>query len=77
MITAAIADYVKQNGIKQSILCRRTGLTKYLVRQSLHGKRRLSIEEYIKICSALNVPYTFFFEQRRKTWKETRERVAL
>jgi len=69
MIATAIANYIKESGIRQSLLCKQTGLTKYLISQSLHGKRRLSIEEYVTICSALDVPYAFFFEQQHKVCK--------
>lgn len=67
MIAAAIARYVKENGIKQSFLCEQTGLTKHCISTALNGKRKLSVDEYEKICSALNVPYEYFFEQRRKS----------
>ena len=61
MIADAIAKYIKENGIKQSFLCKQTGLTRHCVSQSLNGKRRLSIEEYEKICSALEVSCEYFF----------------
>lgn len=62
MIAKAIADYMKENGIKQIFICQKTGLTKHCISTALNGKRKLSIDEYEKICKALNVPYGFFFE---------------
>jgi len=67
MIAAAIASYMKENGIKQSFLCEKTGLTKHCVCAALNSKRKLTIDEYELICSALNVPYDFFFERSRES----------
>ena len=67
MISAAIAEHMKENGIKQTFICEKTGLSKHSVSFALKGKRKLSIDEYEKICSALNVPYDFFFKQSPKS----------
>ena len=61
MVANAIATYLKENGIKQTFLSEKTGLTKHCISFALNGKRKLSIDEYEKICIALNVPYDFFF----------------
>ena len=62
MICEAIADYIKQQGIKQSVLSKKTGLTPQSINSALKEKRKLSIEEYEKICESLNVPINFFFD---------------
>lgn len=64
MIAAAIAKYLKENGIKQAFLCAQTGLTKHCISSTLKGTRRLSVDEYEKICTALNRPYEYFFDKR-------------
>ena len=46
MICKAIADYIRQQGIKQSALSQKTGLTPHCIGSALKGKRKLSIEEY-------------------------------
>lgn len=61
MIAKSIAEYMKENGIKQCFLCEKTGMTKHSISYALSGKRKLSIEEYGKICAALHVSYDFFF----------------
>ena len=63
MISTTIAEYIEENGINEMYLCKKTGLTKHCVSMSLHGKRKLSIDEYEKICIALNVPYEYFFDK--------------
>ena len=67
MIAETIAIYMKQKGIKQSFICEKTGLTRHCISCALNGKRKLSIEEYEKICTALNVSYEFFFEMNHNT----------
>jgi transcriptional regulator with XRE-family HTH domain len=62
MIAAAIAEYIKKNGIKQTFICEKTGLSKNSISFALKEKRKLSIEEYVEICHALNVPYDYFFK---------------
>ncbi len=66
MIAGAIAKYIEERGIKQVFLCEKTGLTKHCISMSLKGQRKLSIDEYEKICSALNIPYDYFFHEEQK-----------
>lgn len=63
MIAEAIARHLKENGINQRLLCKKTGLTSYCVNYALKRKRNFSLDEYEKICDALQVPYEYFFEQ--------------
>jgi len=66
MVANAIALYLEENGIRQSFICERTELTELCVSLALSGQRKLSIEEYAEICAALDLPYQFFFERRKK-----------
>lgn len=63
MIAEEIAEYVKERGIKQSFLCERTGLSKHCISQALNGKRKLSVDEYASICTALDVSFDFFYHR--------------
>ncbi len=67
MIAKAIREYMKENGIKQSFICDKTGMTRHSISSALKGERKLSIEEYARICKALNVPYNYFFEKSKQT----------
>ena len=52
--------YVKEKGIKQIYIAQETGLTKDVVSKILRGKRKMSADEFLSICFALNVePRTF------------------
>ncbi|PNT92831.1 helix-turn-helix transcriptional regulator [Clostridium thermosuccinogenes] len=66
MIVKAIEKFMEENDIKQVSLCEKAGLTEHCISLALKGKRRLSIDEYVKICTALNVPYEYFFIKSRR-----------
>lgn len=66
MIAEKIAGYVLDKGIRQSHLCKKTGMTKQGLCMALQGKRKLSIDEYAKICNALDLPLAYFFEFDRQ-----------
>ncbi len=55
-ICTSILEYLKEKGISQSFLARRTGIGMSKLNPALHGKRRLTVEEYQQICAALEVP---------------------
>jgi len=59
-ITAKIRTYMKDTGRTQSFLCRQTGLSNTAMSLALGGKRRLRLDEYCKICRALDVEPGFF-----------------
>lgn len=65
MVATAINNYLKNNGIKQTFLCKKTGFTRHCISYSLTGKRKLSIDEYVKICKVLKVPYEYFFNKSK------------
>jgi len=66
MIAEAIAKYIDENGITQSSLCEKTGLPEQTVKMSFCGEKKMSIEEYIVICTALDVSYEYFFKVSKK-----------
>ena len=55
-----INRYLENNGIMKNFLAEKTGMTQNAVSLSLNGKRKLSADEYISICQALNVPLETF-----------------
>lgn len=66
MIATAIALYMQENGIKQSFLSEKTGLTKHCISFALKGKRKLNVEEYEMICDALGVSCDYFYIKSRE-----------
>lgn len=65
MVREAILQYLEKNGIMQKFLAEKTGMSTQAICKFLKGERKLDIDEYVKICNALNVPYSFFIETRK------------
>ena len=53
-VQSRIAEYVSANGIKQSFIVEKTGLNKNVISAILNLDRKMSADEYEKICRALN-----------------------
>lgn len=66
MIVPEIAEYVKEHGITQSFLSDKTGLHPKCISNSLMCRRKMRIDEYMKICDALEVSYDYFYELHKK-----------
>lgn len=65
-ITEEIKSFIEEKGIKQSYIADRTGIKRDALCTSLQGKRKLPVDEYQKICIALEVPFGFFMEKKSK-----------
>ena len=64
MIRKAIAAYLKKRGITQAWLAKETGISPVALSQILNSKQNLDIDDYVKICDALGVPYDAFIISR-------------
>lgn len=53
-VQSRIAQYISANGIKQSFLVEKTGLSKDIVSAIINKKRKMSADEYELFCKALN-----------------------
>lgn len=60
MLRENIAAYIAKNGIKQSYLAKKTGITPMAVSSIVNLKRDISAEEYVSVCNALDVTLDFF-----------------
>lgn len=63
MVGIRIKEYLIKNGIKQTFIVERTGLTPTIVSDICKGKRNIECREYYKICKALQVPLETFIEE--------------
>lgn len=59
-LNAAIYNYLRNKGISNSFVAKKTGITPNALNLALKCKRKLTANEYIKICDVLKVPYDFF-----------------
>lgn len=60
MLQNAIAEYLQANGITQTFVSEKSGITSNALNLALNGKRKLSADEYIRICDVLKLPYGYF-----------------
>lgn len=57
-----IKAYLNAQGIKKKYVSEKAGITTFAFGAILDGKRRMTVEEYIRICKALNVNFEMFIE---------------
>lgn len=55
-----IRKYIDENEISQRVLSRKASISENALNLALNNKRKLSADEYIRICDALCVPYHRF-----------------
>ena len=63
MVGARIKDYLLENGIKQSFLSEKTGLSTNRVSNICNHNQKIDCITYYKICKALNVPLDTFLKE--------------
>ncbi|MBD5504124.1 MAG: helix-turn-helix transcriptional regulator [Lachnospiraceae bacterium] len=56
----AVRQMIETSGLKQKIVAERADITERQFSLILSGKRKCDIDEYVRICTALNVPVTTF-----------------
>lgn len=61
MIQQRVVAYVKGKGIKQVYLSEQTGLSPAAISSIMNFKREIEVDEYAKLCEALEVPFGFFY----------------
>ena len=59
-LTQEIRKYLSENEISQRSISQKANISNNALNLVLNGKRKLSAEEYIRICDALCVPYHRF-----------------
>lgn len=60
MIGERIGEYLDQNGITQAFLAAKARMTPTSVSMVVNGTRKVSAEEYIRICRALKLDLEYF-----------------
>lgn len=62
MVGKRIKKYLDENGIKQSFVYQKIGMSKDRFSAICNGTRKIEASEYNNICKTLNVPLEQFFE---------------
>ena len=57
-----IKKYLESNGIKQSVIAKKAGMRADSFCSALNGKRKVTVDEYVKICTALCEPIGAFID---------------
>lgn len=60
-----INRYLEDNGIMKNFVAEKAGMTQNAMSLSLNGKRKLTADEYINICQALDVPFETFLTTKK------------
>lgn len=60
MVGTKIKTYLEENGITQTFLANKAGISIPRVHLLLNGKGRMEVTEYFAICDALKLPYDTF-----------------
>lgn len=55
-----IKSYLDEMGIKQTYLAEKSGIPQPIINAILNDNRRIEVNEYIDICSALKLPLSYF-----------------
>ena len=67
MVREKMKKYINDIGIKQNVLAKNAGMTPQALNTFLNGSRGIDVEEYVRLCDAMNVPYEKFIgEAHRK-----------
>lgn len=60
MIGLKVKKYLDENGIKYSYLSEKAGIPMNMLSPTLNGKRKMSVEEYFRVCGVLGLPAETF-----------------
>lgn len=63
MVGRRIKEYLKENGIKQTFVAEKSGLSNSVISDICSRGRKIDVVEYYKICKALNVPLETFLDE--------------
>lgn len=59
-INEQLNAYVSENGIKQTHIAQKTGLSPDTISKILNGNRRMLADEFLMICAALDIDPNIF-----------------
>ena len=66
LVQSRIAKYIKEFGIKQTVICEKTGIRIDAMSAMLNGKRKMSADEFEAICKAIQKSPSEFMDMNKK-----------
>lgn len=67
MLASKIKNYIKISGLKFCAIAKVVDIPTNTFSDMVNGKRRITAEEYFKICNALGVDVSFFTQNNEKS----------
>lgn len=67
VVESRIAQYINDRGIRRSFIAERTGLGRDVFNNILLGRRKLSIDEFQKVCIVMKVDPLLFLDYIEET----------
>ena len=70
-VQTRLAQYIREYGIKQTVIASKTGMLDSKVSDILNGKRKLSADDFAKICKAAShwSKFASSKESERTPWR--------
>lgn len=63
-INEKLNEYLKKRGMKQAYVVEKTGMNADTISKILKGRRRIQADEFLLICSALDIDPNIFRESK-------------
>lgn len=60
--SCAMRKYIEKSGIKQKHVASKAGIDESSLSLILNGKRKCAVDEYLRLCNALQVTFSEFIE---------------
>ncbi len=57
--------FILERGLKQKVIAKKADITEHQLSLILQGKRKCNIDEYIRLCVTLEVPFTQFIDEEK------------
>ncbi len=60
-----LRKFIEEKGYKQKVIAQKANITEHQFSLILQGKRKCDIDEYVRICVTLEVPFTEFIDEEK------------
>lgn len=57
--------FIEEKGYKQKVIAQKAYITEHQFSLILQGKRGCDVDEYVRICAILEVPFTMFIDEEK------------
>ena len=61
-VQSRVVQYIKETGIRQSFIAKKAGLSDNAMSLIFHGRRKMSADEFVKVCQVIGKTPNDFME---------------